>query len=80
MPPIIMRDGILDWKAIQIAGARGIVRCTEVIPLDDFKPHYVNARHDCWCNPFPHDEEPNTWVHTSFDGREAFQEGERKVS
>lgn len=46
-----------------------------VIPLNDTKPHSI-AR-DCLCCP---EEDGDEIVHNSYDGREAFEEGLRKLS
>ncbi len=45
------------------------------VPVDDLRDHLYE---DCPCKPVEH--EPGFWVHNSFDGREAFEEGKRKPS
>lgn len=47
----------------------------EVVPLNDLKPHVPGEM--CGCKP-EHDGE--VIVHNSYDGRELFERGERKVS
>lgn len=46
-----------------------------VIPMHDTHPHIP---HDCTCNP--RRNEDGVYVHNSFDGREDFETGKRKVS
>jgi hypothetical protein len=48
-----------------------------IIPLDDLRPHECNA--GCWCHPVDDDEEP-ILVHSSIDGREAYERGERLLA
>jgi hypothetical protein len=52
------------WKVVGI----------QVIPVDDLRDHSLN---DCWCEP--HDDE-GVIVHHSLDGRELYENGERKLS
>lgn len=47
-----------------------------IIPIGDLHDHMDE---DCPCMPV-FDEELNAWSHNSFDGREAFDDGERKPS
>lgn len=42
-----------------------------VIPINDLKEHIDSE--DCWCGPWPSDDEPNVIVHNSLDGREKFE-------
>jgi len=53
---------------------RGDIHC---VPINDTKEHI--AEH-CECCPVRDPELPMLWVHNSFDGREAFEEGRRKLS
>ncbi len=49
-----------------------------VIPAGDLREH-VGALH-CWCHPTQVEDMPAVWEHTSMDGREAFESGERRLS
>lgn len=44
-----------------------------VVPLDDFREHALSS--DCWCLPMVDDD---IVIHQSMDGREAYENGERK--
>jgi len=48
------------------------------MPAGDLREHEPTA--ECWCKPIQSEELPNVFVHTSMDGREAFETGERKPS
>ena len=50
---------------------------THIIPTCDTEPHQLEDT--CHCYPF-WEESACAYVHNSFDGREAFETGERKVS
>ena len=56
-----------SWKVV---GSQVV----QVIPVDDLREHSLC---DCWCEP--HDDE-GVIVHHSLDGRELYQNGERKPS
>jgi hypothetical protein len=45
-----------------------------VYPINDLRRHSLR---ECWCRPF--DDEGLT-IHTSLDGRELYETGERSVS
>lgn len=62
----------LDWAVFEEDNGE-----THVIPLNDTKEH-DHCIH-CACSPFI-DEEENEIIHNSYDGREAFEEGFRRVS
>ncbi|MCA8017757.1 hypothetical protein [Burkholderia metallica] len=59
------------WITIEFAGQR------HVMPMNERVRHVPAG---CSCVPTPDDEDPNVIVHHAFDGREAFETGERKVS
>ena len=48
-----------------------------VIPRRDDRLHTWTG---CACRPEPNEEQPSVIVHNSFDGREAFETGERLPS
>ena len=48
-----------------------------VVPVNDLQEHMDE---NCPCNPTPDEEMANLIMHNSFDGREAFETGERKMS
>jgi hypothetical protein len=49
-----------------------------IVPLNDSGEHeFVSA---CGCRPVQDDEDPEIWTHNSYDGREEFDSGERKLS
>ena len=56
-----------------------------VYPVGDLREHLIerngatNEGEFCWCNP-EYDEEHDTYVHNSLDGREFYETGERKLS
>jgi hypothetical protein len=52
-------------------------KVTHVIPCDDLWDHSLDS--GCWCCP-TFDEEHWVATHQSADGREAFENGERKPS
>ncbi len=52
----------------------GSVHC---IPYYDLHEHYPT---NCACHPRQDDECENLFIHNSFDGREDFETGRRKVS
>lgn len=64
---------VIGWALSQDVGLR--IHCT---PVDDMREHERST--ECWCKPTQDDEEPRVWVHTSMDGREAFEAGERAPS
>lgn len=47
-----------------------------IVPNGDLREHDTGVV--CWCRPVP--TEDGIVVHTSMDGREAFEEGRRKPS
>lgn len=50
----------------------------EYHPVNDLKPHHLlGSGLPCWCKPV---DEDGVLVHNSLDGREAFEDGERKFS
>lgn len=49
-----------------------------VYPLNDLREHHFDK--PCWCNPVEDDEYPWIIIHSSMDGREKFESGERKPS
>ena len=49
-----------------------------VVPTNDLREHESSV--SCWCSPTPDESEPNVYIHHSMDGREAFEEGERKLN
>jgi hypothetical protein len=53
--------------------AWAIVR-NHVYPINDLRKHSLR---DCWCRPVDDD---GVIVHKSLDGREGYQNGERKLS
>lgn len=48
-----------------------------VVPRDDDQPHSFCG---CACRPEASEDVPTVIVHNSFDGREAFESGERLPS
>lgn len=48
-----------------------------IVPLNDCGEH--DFLHTCLCRP-TQDEDNTIWIHNSYDGREAFETGERKIS
>jgi hypothetical protein len=52
------------WKIVGI----------QVIPVDDLREHSLT---ECWCEPH---EDEGIIVHHSLDGRELYEDGERKPS
>lgn len=48
-----------------------------VIPQGDIKEHEMYP--GCSCRPVQDEINLNLWIHNSFDGREAYETGERKV-
>lgn len=50
---------------------------THILPLGDWRDHEATVK--CWCKPAQEDDD-SAWVHTSMDGREAFEEGTRLPS
>lgn len=63
--------GMFGWTVTPIPGLG--VHC---IPIGDTRDHMDE---DCPCRPVK-SLETGFWMHNSFDGREAFEEGERKPS
>lgn len=59
------------WQIIDFKGAR------HVMPSDEAQRHFPS---DCPCRPLSDPEDPSVIVHNSYDGREAFETGERKPS
>lgn len=49
-----------------------------VLPMGDLREHESSTT--CWCKPVELDDAPGVYVHTSMDGREAFETGERLPS
>ncbi len=51
-----------------------------VVPVDDLREHEASV--DCWCQPELLDDDyiDSVYLHTSMDGREAFNSGARKLS
>lgn len=54
---------------------RGVDMCLHIIPLNDMHEHITRAE-TCPCKPEL--SESGNIVHNSFDGREAYERGERK--
>lgn len=48
-----------------------------LVPEDEAEGHDPE---NCCCRPTPHADDDRKIIHHSFDGREAFEEGARKVS
>lgn len=67
-----MKESRGGWTMVPVDGL-GV----HVIPVDDLQDHMDE---DCPCNPVCDLTLAGAWMHNSFDGREAFEEGERKVS
>lgn len=63
--------GMFGWTVTPVPGLG--VHC---IPIGDTHDHMDE---DCPCQPTK-DPETGFWMHNSFDGREAFEVGERKPS
>jgi hypothetical protein len=61
----------MKWQADTYSDAP-----SQVWPIDDLKPHVIDGG-PCWCEPRDVD---GIIVHNSLDGREAFEQGERKAS
>ena len=51
---------------------------THVYPINDLREHVVDGP-DCWCNP-QWDKEYDILIHNSFDQRELYETGERKLN
>jgi hypothetical protein len=53
-----------------------------IYPLGDLREHETKKGASCWCRPSiqPGCDGSYIVVHNSLDGREAFEEGRRKVS
>ncbi len=49
-----------------------------VYPLNDLREHKVDDHTSCWCHPAI--DEDGIVVHNSMDGREAYENGLRKLS
>lgn len=49
-----------------------------VVPLNDVSPH--RPRVTCWCQPQRDEKEPLVVVHFAKDGREQFENRERRPS
>lgn len=68
----------LDWMTIILDDVddpgKGDVH---VVPLNDCGEHEFKTT--CPCHPV-FDDEDGFWTHNSFDGREAFENGDRKLS
>lgn len=58
------------WALVPIPGLG--VHC---VPVDDLREH---MEEDCPCQPVQNED--GLWEHNSFDGREAFEDGDRKPS
>lgn len=63
----------MSWAVVQIRYEYG--RRHHVVPIDDLREHESDG---CWCRP--EDDEDGFTVHNSMDGREAFENGQRKPS
>lgn len=48
-----------------------------VVPEGDIKEHTMCP--GCACRPVQDTINPNLWLHNSFDGREAYETGHRRV-
>lgn len=62
-----------------MSGGWGFGKCDNgihLIPANDLEDHMDE---DCKCGA-KQDPETGLWMHTSFDGREAFEDGDRKPS
>ena len=60
----------MSWTIVAVPGLG--VHC---VPVGDLRDHMDE---DCPCKPVKNED--GLWMHNSFDGREAFEEGERKPS
>lgn len=63
------------WTVWAFTPDDGSPRQAHCIPDDDLYDHSFD---DCTCHPEIGDD--GEYIHNSFDGREAFETGERKVS
>ncbi len=50
-----------------------------VVPCNDLKEHVVDDEGSCWCEP-EYDAEDNLYIHSSADGREAYEAGVRQLN
>lgn len=51
---------------------------THMVPIDDDSEHRYGD--ECECNPKRDQDTPHMLVHNSYDGREAYETGYKKVS
>ena len=62
----------------EVVQAEGNPNPLHVYPLNDLREHVIEGYgENCWCNIRVED---GIVIHTSMDGREKFETGERKVS
>ena len=70
-----IEEGSIAWFGVRCECNR-VVR-VHVLPCDDLRIHDVGINGSCWCGP-EHLEDEGTIVHQSLDGREPYQNGERR--
>lgn len=63
-------DTLWGWHVVESDGQ------THIVPANDT---HLHLWHKCPCCPQP-DDETGAFLHNSFDGREDFESGARKVS
>jgi hypothetical protein len=75
--PLRLRSHSNREKAMSKKNAQNMpwrVVGTHVIPNNDFREHSLT---DCWCRP---EDDDGVIIHHSFDRRELYEYGERKLS
>lgn len=73
-----LSDRESGWEIFGLQEEDGTISEGHVIPCGDIRRHTVSRA--CPCKPTQDSDEPRSWGHHAFDGREAFETGERKPS
>jgi hypothetical protein len=66
---------LTGWELVPIYW-RNAVTVTHLVPCNDIRQHQLDPV--CWCQPVEDQETPDFWIHNSADGREKFEQGERR--
>lgn len=73
----VLRDSTKGMPDMRLHELRSNTDMVHVYPLNDLREHEMIR--ECWCRPDV-DEDDGVCVHNALDGREAYENGERKVN
>lgn len=69
-------DTDIGWCVVGPVTLDGRPMHTHVVPNCDMRRHQLDP--SCWCQPVEDEEQANLWAHNSLDGREKYEQGDRR--